>query len=65
MRWSAHAACINGLRNSVSRGRPKYRWKDMIGSLPKFILEFRVTLRLAFYRQSVYLGDKPLETHDQ
>jgi hypothetical protein len=25
----------------------------------------RVTLRLAVYRQSVRLGDKPLETHDQ
>jgi hypothetical protein len=24
-----------------------------------------VTLRLAIYRQSVRLGDKPLETHDQ
>jgi hypothetical protein len=25
----------------------------------------RVTLRLTVYRQSVHLGDKPLETHDQ
>jgi hypothetical protein len=25
----------------------------------------RVTLQLAVYRQSVLLGDKPLETHDQ
>jgi hypothetical protein len=25
----------------------------------------RVTLRLAVYRHSVRLGDKPLETHDQ
>jgi hypothetical protein len=25
----------------------------------------RITLRLAVYRQSVRLGDKPLETHDQ
>jgi hypothetical protein len=25
----------------------------------------RDTLRLAVYRQSVRLGDKPLETHDQ
>jgi hypothetical protein len=25
----------------------------------------RVTLRLAVYRQSVHLGDKPLETHDR
>jgi hypothetical protein len=25
----------------------------------------RVTLRLAVYRQSVRLGDEPLETHDQ
>jgi hypothetical protein len=25
----------------------------------------RVTLRLAVYRQSVRLGDKPLETYDQ
>jgi hypothetical protein len=25
----------------------------------------RVTLRLTVYRQSVHLGDKPLDTHDQ
>jgi hypothetical protein len=25
----------------------------------------RVTSRLAVYRQSIRLGDKPLETHDQ
>jgi hypothetical protein len=25
----------------------------------------RVTLRLAVYRKSVHLGDKPIETHDQ
>jgi hypothetical protein len=25
----------------------------------------RVTLRLSVYRQSLRLGDKPLETHDQ
>jgi hypothetical protein len=25
----------------------------------------RVTLRLAAYRQSIRLGDKPVETHDQ
>jgi hypothetical protein len=29
------------------------------------IQRFRVTLRLAVYRPSVRLGDKPLETHDQ
>jgi hypothetical protein len=28
-------------------------------------LRIRVNLRLAVYRQSVRLGDKPLETHDQ
>jgi hypothetical protein len=28
-------------------------------------LRFRVTLRRAVYRQSVRLGDKPFETHDQ
>jgi hypothetical protein len=28
-------------------------------------IRIRVTLRLAVYRQSVRLGDKPLETHDQ
>jgi hypothetical protein len=27
--------------------------------------KFKVTLRLAVYRQSVRLGVKPLETHDQ
>jgi hypothetical protein len=27
--------------------------------------EFRVTLRLAVYRQSVRLGAEPLEAHDQ
>jgi hypothetical protein len=25
----------------------------------------RVTLQLAVYRQSLHLGDKPLETHDR
>jgi hypothetical protein len=25
----------------------------------------RITLRLAVYRQSIRLGDKPFETHDQ
>jgi hypothetical protein len=29
------------------------------------IVEVRVTLRLAVYRQSVRLGTKPLEDHDQ
>jgi hypothetical protein len=28
-------------------------------------IKVRVTLRLAVYRQSVRLGDKPLEAHDQ
>jgi hypothetical protein len=32
---------------------------------PLPILRVRVTLRLAVYRQSVRLGDKPLQTHDQ
>jgi hypothetical protein len=43
------------------------------GSIPPWMaaifqlnwLRVRVTLRLAVYRQSVRLGDKPLETHDQ
>jgi hypothetical protein len=30
-----------------------------------FRYKVRVTLRLAVYRQSVLLGAKPLETHDQ
>jgi hypothetical protein len=37
-------------------------------SLPQFWFEWvrvRVTLRRAVYRQSVRLGDKPLDTHDQ
>jgi hypothetical protein len=35
-------------------------------SLPTLnCLEVKVTLRLAVYRQSVRLGDRPLETHDQ
>jgi hypothetical protein len=29
------------------------------------IVRVRVSLRLAVYRQSVHLGDKPLETHDK
>jgi hypothetical protein len=28
-------------------------------------VKVKVTLRLAVYRQSVHLGVKPLETHDQ
>jgi hypothetical protein len=34
-------------------------------SLRTVRVSVRVTLRLAVYRQSVRLGDKPLETHDQ
>jgi hypothetical protein len=29
------------------------------------LVRVRVTLRLTVYRQSIRLGDKPLETHDQ
>jgi hypothetical protein len=32
---------------------------------PAFRVRVRVTLRLEFYRQSVRLGAKPLETHGQ
>jgi hypothetical protein len=38
------------------------------GSLPTelfFKVKDKITLRLAVYRQSVSLGVKPLETHDQ
>jgi hypothetical protein len=31
----------------------------------RILIRVRVTLRLAVYRQSVRLGDKPLETHNQ
>jgi hypothetical protein len=34
-------------------------------TLKKLSLKVEVTLRLAVYRQSVRLGTKPLETHDQ
>jgi hypothetical protein len=39
---------------------------SIIGS-PRLLVQYResVTLRLADYRQSVRLSDKPLETHDQ
>jgi hypothetical protein len=30
-----------------------------------FKVKVKVTLRLAVYRQSIHLGVKPLETHDQ
>jgi hypothetical protein len=33
--------------------------------LSQFPVRVRVTLRLAVYRQSVRLSDKPLETHDR
>jgi hypothetical protein len=33
--------------------------------LPKVQVRIRVTLRLAVYRQSLLLGDKPLEAHDE
>jgi hypothetical protein len=42
---------------------------DYCWSLPPLLgnvrVRVRVTLRLAVYRQSVRLGDKPLENHDQ
>jgi hypothetical protein len=34
-------------------------------TVPLLLLKVKVTLRLAVYRQSVCLGVKPLETHDQ
>jgi hypothetical protein len=33
--------------------------------MPKVKAKVKVTLQLAVYRQSVRLGVKPLETHDQ
>jgi hypothetical protein len=38
---------------------------SVITFLPAVRVRVRVTLRLAVYRQSVRLGDKPLETPDQ
>jgi hypothetical protein len=39
-------------------------WTKWQASIPRSI-GVRVTLRLAVYLQTVHLGDKPLETHDQ
>jgi hypothetical protein len=38
---------------------------SLYSQLLREVRSSRVTLRLAVYRQSVCLGDKPLETHDQ
>jgi hypothetical protein len=42
-----------------------YKAPVMTSSSVRVRVRVRVTLRLAVYRQSVRLGDKPLETHDQ
>jgi hypothetical protein len=48
---------------------PGLRWRYSTppphGSLTKVSVRVRVTLRLAVHRQSIHLGYKPLETHDQ
>jgi hypothetical protein len=45
------------------RVSPKY--KSSRGFITQLRVRVRITLRLAVYRQSVHLGVKPLETHDQ
>jgi hypothetical protein len=41
--------------------KPSFR----VACLPKVEIRVKVTLRLPVYRQSICLGVKPLETHDQ
>jgi hypothetical protein len=40
------------------------KWATILASMSS-VFGQRITLRLAIYRQTVCLGDKPLETHDQ
>jgi hypothetical protein len=64
-----------GLASTVMLGSESHATSDYIllsngsGSFqtpkPETLDRVRVTLRLAVYRQSDRLGDKPLETHDQ
>jgi hypothetical protein len=59
----AHFIAINGYSVSASLREHFVLTKDC--SIFALFLGLRITLRLAVYRQSVRLGDKPLETHDQ
>jgi hypothetical protein len=62
---------VNGFNSGVSSAAPT---KSSLRGLPyfsvpslqwnQFRVRVKVTLRLAVYRQSVPLGSKPLETHD-
>jgi hypothetical protein len=64
-------ASIVDVRLSLgSRNVPDLRWQLLIShnrdsQLTQPQLRVRVTLRLAVYRQSFRLDDKPLENHDQ
>jgi hypothetical protein len=65
--------CIWNIRGNVSgRQSHLFRHTDILGyetfmgnKCSNILARVRVTLRLAVYRQSVHLGDKPLENHDQ
>jgi hypothetical protein len=48
--------------NTLGTGWPSYRPRHWVYVQSS---KFKVTLRLAVYRQSVLLGVKPLETHDE
>jgi hypothetical protein len=57
--FTPNVESINNNNNDNDDGRDKDKkfWK--------VVIKVKVTLRLAVYRQSVHLGVKPLETHDQ
>jgi hypothetical protein len=54
---------LAGLRWRYSTAPP--HGLDSLESQSQIESSVRVTLRLVVYRQSICLGDKPLETHDQ
>jgi hypothetical protein len=48
------------IERTTTDNKSKKFWEEL-----KVKVNVRVTLRLGVYRQSVRLGVKPLETHDQ
>jgi hypothetical protein len=55
-------------RSEFSREHSVLRYSQLRGTwdvIPRYTFRVRVPLRLAVYRQSVRLGGKPLDDHDQ
>jgi hypothetical protein len=59
------------LRATLNTPQKKTEYSTVLATIykttasSKIRVRARVTLRLAVYRQSFLLGDKPLQTHDQ